>query len=140
MAPLPYAQADLDALQRVNDPGLSAVATASVGDIVDHILDVPSTRGATLLPDGPLTARCGRPAQRQQQHGRRSPPPTGRPRPQTRPGPALPTAVDTAPRRLSPQVVAAPFDPAVGAALAGAGTDPSVADLSGPLADGSARA
>ena len=35
-------------------------------------------------------------------------------------------SVDTAPRRLSPQVVVAPFDPAVGAALAGAGTTPAV--------------
>src|SRR5208283_1104329 len=33
--------------------------------------------------------------------------------------------VDTAPRRLSPQVVVAPFDPAVGAALAAAGTAPT---------------
>ena len=33
--------------------------------------------------------------------------------------------VDTAPRRLSPQVVVAPFDPAVGAALAAAGTSPT---------------
>ncbi|WP_019730388.1 DUF6049 family protein, partial [Mycobacterium avium] len=36
------------------------------------------------------------------------------------------TSVDTAPRRVSPQVVAAPFDPAVGAALAGAGVNPEV--------------
>ena len=55
VAPLPYAQADLDALQRVRDRGLSTIATNSAGDIVDHILGVPSTRGATLLPDGPLT-------------------------------------------------------------------------------------
>ena len=58
VAPLPYAQADLDALQRVNDPGLSAIATNSVGGIVDRILDAPSTRGATLLPDGALTSRA----------------------------------------------------------------------------------
>jgi hypothetical protein len=37
-----------------------------------------------------------------------------------------PTTVYIKPRRLSPQVVLAPFDPAVGAALAGAGTDPTV--------------
>ena len=36
------------------------------------------------------------------------------------------TGVDTAPRRLSPQVMVAPFDPAVGAALAGAGTTPGM--------------
>lgn len=122
VAPLPYAQADLDALQRIGDRGLSAAAVTSAGDIVDHILDVTSTRGATLLPDGPLT------------------------------GPAMdlldafngtvaiaagelsaqdsatdsPGALDTAPRRLSAQVVEAPFDPAVGASLAGAGTNPIV--------------
>jgi hypothetical protein len=122
VVPLPYAQADLDALQHVNDPGLSAIATKSVGDIVDRILDVPSTRGATLLPDGPLTssavdllsandstvaiAAADLSAQD--------------------PGSDAPAAVDTGPRRLSPQVVVAPFDPAVGAALAGAGTDPIV--------------
>jgi hypothetical protein len=122
VAPLPYAQADLDALQRVNDPGLSAAATTDVGNVVDRILDVSSTRGATLLPDGPLTNRAinllsghdstvaiaaanlsaqdssGYPAQ----------------------------SADTAPGRLSSQVVVAPFDPAVGAALAGAGTNPEV--------------
>lgn len=122
VAPLPYAQADLDALQRVNDPGLSAIATTSAGSIVDRILDIPSTRGATLLPDGPLTNRAVNllsandgtvaiaPADLSAQE------PTG----DTSDG------VDTAPRRLSPQVVVAPFDPAVGAALAGAGTTPAV--------------
>jgi hypothetical protein len=127
VAPLPYAQADLDALQRVNDPVLSAVATTSVGDIVDHILDVPSTRGATLLPDGPLTggtidllnannstvavAAADLVAPDSQSSG---------------PGAGAPNSVDTAPRRASPQVVVAPFDPAVGAALAGVGNNPSV--------------
>lgn len=120
VAPLPYAQADLDALQRVNDPGLSATATTSVGDIVDRILDVPSTRGVTLLPDGPLTNRAvgllsandstvaiaaGNLSAQDQNTD-------------------APAAVDTAPTRLSPQVVVAPFDPAVGAALAGAGNSP----------------
>jgi hypothetical protein len=122
VVPLPYAQADLDALQHVNDPGLSAIATKSVGDIVDRILDVPSTRGATLLPDGPLTSSAVNllsandstvaiaAADLSAQD----------------PGSDAPAAVDTGPRRLSPQVVVAPFDPAVGAALAGAGTDPIV--------------
>lgn len=122
VAPLPYAQADLDALQRVNDPGLSNTALTSVNSIVDKILDVPSTRGATLMPDGRLTGRAvkllganqttvavtaadlsARDAQGSSE-----------------------TSVDTAPRRVSPQVVAAPFDPAVGAALAGAGVNPEV--------------
>jgi len=122
VAPLPYAQADLDALQRVNDQGLSAIATTSVGDIVDHILDVPSARGATLLPDGPLTSRAVNllsandstvaiaAADLAAQDSASD----------------SPTTVDTKPRRLSPQVVLAPFDPAVGAALAGAGTNPTV--------------
>jgi hypothetical protein len=122
VAPLPYAQADLDALQRVNDQGLSAIATNSVGDIVDHILDVPSARGATLLPDGPLTSRAvnllsandstvaiaAADLSAQDSAG------------------DSPTTVETKPRRLSAQVVLAPFDPAVGAALAGAGTNPTV--------------
>src|SRR6185312_8423374 len=55
VAPTTYAQADLDALQRVGDPGLSAIATKSAGDIVDQILGISSTRGATLVGDGPLT-------------------------------------------------------------------------------------
>ena len=94
VAPLPYAQADLDALQRVNDPGLSAIATNSVGDIVDRILDV------TLDPRGHAPARrpvdppSGQPAQRQRQHrrdrrrrlirpgfARATPPPASTPRP-----------------------------------------------------------
>ncbi|MGE2817539.1 hypothetical protein ACQI5H_20715 [Mycobacterium heidelbergense] len=122
VTPLPYAQADLDALQRVNDQGLSGIATNGVGDIVDHILDVPSARGATLLPDGPLTNRAVdllsandntvaiAAADLAAQDSASD----------------SPTTVDTKPRRLSPQVVLAPFDPAVGAALAGAGTDPTV--------------
>ncbi len=121
VAPLPYAQADLDALQRVNDPGLSAIATNSVGGIVDHILGVASTRGTTLLPDGPLTSRAVNllsandstvaiaAADLSAQDSANDSP-----------------TVDTAPRRLSPQVVVAPFDPAVGATLAGAGTNPAV--------------
>ena len=122
VAPLPYAQADLDALQRVNDPGLSAIATNSVGGIVDRILDAPSTRGATLLPDGALTSRAVSLLSANDStvaiaagdlSAQDSPDDT-------------PASVDTAPRRLSPQVALAPFDPAVGAALAGAGNNPVV--------------
>ena len=40
VAPTTYAQADLDALQRVGDPGLSAIATNGAADIVDQILGV----------------------------------------------------------------------------------------------------
>ncbi len=53
-----YAQADLDALQRVADPGLIAAATSNAADIVDQILGISSVRGATLMPDGPLTPRA----------------------------------------------------------------------------------
>lgn len=120
VAPLPYAQADLDALQRVNDPGLSSTATVSNGEIIDRILDVPSVRGTALLPDGPLTSRtvtllnandatvavaaADLSAQDAADAG----------------------SANVTPHRLSPQVVAAPFDPAVGAALAGAGTNPII--------------
>ena len=120
VTPLPYAQADLDALQRVNDPGLSATATTGVADIVDRILDVPSARGATVLADGPLTGRAVKllsvndstvaiaAADLSAEDSTNN----------------APEVVDTAPKRLSPQVAVAPFDPAVGAALAGTGTDP----------------
>ncbi len=120
VAPLPYAQADLDAVQRVGDPGLSAIATSSAGDIVDHILGVTAVRGATLIPDGSLTRRsvdllsangngvviaaAGSSAEDS--------------------AAAAPTPPSTAPLRLSPQLVVAPFDPAVGAAFAAAGSDP----------------
>ena len=50
-----YAQADLDALQRVGDPGLNTIATTATADVVDQILGVPTTRGATLVGDGVLT-------------------------------------------------------------------------------------
>jgi hypothetical protein len=107
----PYAQADLGALHRVGDPGLSQAATTSAGEIVDKILGVTSTRGVTVLGDGPLTAPAfdllnaegGTVA--------------------ISPGSA---DTDLTPRRLSQTVVVAPFDPAVGGALAGMGTDPAV--------------
>ncbi len=104
----PYAQADLDALQRVNDPGLSAFATTGARDLVDQLLGVRSVRGGTLVGDGPLTGGVIDLLGAQ--------------------GDTVAVAADDtedlAPRRLSPQLVLAPFDPAVGAALAGAGTDP----------------
>ena len=120
VAPTSYAQADLDALQRVGDPGLSAIATNGAGDIVDQILGIPSTRGATLVGDGPLTGPAVQLLSAQ--------------------GPSVaiaaadftgqdsdtgePATADLTPQRYTPQLVAAPFDPTVGAALAGAGTDP----------------
>jgi hypothetical protein len=120
VAPIPYAQADLEALQRVGDPGLSAIAVTSPGDIVDRILTVTSIRGATLFGDGPLTGNAVDLLSAQGDtvvitagdcSARDSP--TG-----------ASAIADVAPRRVSPQVVAAPFDPAVGAALAALGVDP----------------
>lgn len=112
----PYAQADLGALNRIADPTLTAAATTNAADIVDRLLGVASTRGAILLGDGPLTPSAvdllG----------------TGSPTVAiaAAPGNGGPATADLTVRRLSPQVVLAPFDPAVGAALAGMGTDPSV--------------
>jgi hypothetical protein len=115
-----YAQADLDALQRVGDPVLSAIAANGAGDIVDQILGIRSTRGATLVGDGPLTGPAVELLSAQ--------------------GPTVaiaaanvaaadsatgePATADVTPLRYTPRLVAAPFDPTVGAALAGAGTDP----------------
>lgn len=120
VAPLPYAQADLDAVQRIGDPGLSTTATSAAGDIVDQILGVVAVRGTTLIPDGSLSRRAvdllsanGNTvvvAPADSSVGDSNSP--------------LPPTPDTAPRRLSPQVVLAPFDPAIGAAFAAAGTDP----------------
>jgi hypothetical protein len=120
VAPLPYAQADLDAVQRVGDAGLGAIAISSAGDIVDQILGVTAVRGATLLPEGSLTRQAvdllnanGNTvvvaAADSSAEGSAN---------------AAPAPVNTAPRRLSPQVVVAPFDPAVGAAFAATGSDP----------------
>src|SRR5262249_5809811 len=122
VAPLPYAQADLDALQRVNDQGLSAIATNSVGDIVDHILDIPSARGTTLLPDGRLTNRAVNLLSANDSPVAIAAADLAA---QDSTSEAA-TTVDTKPQRLSPRVVVAPFDPAVGAALAGAGITPTV--------------
>ncbi len=117
----PYAQASLDAVARVGDPGLSAFATRGSADLADQILGVRTTRGATLLGDGPLTpavvdlldaqgptvavaaADCAAADS----------------------GTGLAATADLTPQRVSPQVVTAPFDPTVGAALAAAGTAPA---------------
>ncbi|WP_428339812.1 hypothetical protein [Mycobacterium sp.] len=120
VAPLPYAQADLDAVQRIGEPGLSATATSAAGDIVDQILGVVAVRGATLIPDGALTRR-GVDLLSANGNTVVVAPADSSAGEATAPLPATP---DTAPQRLSPQVVLAPFDPAVGAAFAAAGADP----------------
>ena len=120
VAPLPFAQADLDAVQRVGDAGLSAIATSSAGDIVNQILGVDAVRGATLIPDGSLTRRT---VNLLSANGNTvviaAADSSAEETAASSPAPA-----DTAPRRLSPQVVVEPFDPAVGAAFAATGSDP----------------
>jgi hypothetical protein len=121
LAPSVYAQADLGALRRVGDPGLGAVATSDAGAIVDQILGTKSVPGATLIGDGPLT---GPAVQLLSDQG----PTVAIAAPaftlqDSADGEPLP--LDLAPHRYTPQVVTAPFDPMVGAALAGAGRSPA---------------
>jgi hypothetical protein len=132
----PYAQTDLDALHRVNDPGLSGFATAGAADLVDQLLGVRSVRGVTLIGDEPLTAGI---RDLLSAHGDT-----------VAIAPAHSTTddgldADLTPRRVSPQVVVAPFDPAVGAALAAVGGEPVEPnyldpDLDVPVHDDSATA
>ncbi len=132
VAPTTYAQADLDALHRVADPGLSSAATTGAGSVVDQILGVTSTRGATLVGDAPLTGPAVHLLSEQ------SPTVAIAAAELTGPGGsdsgALETA-ETAPVRYTPTVVAAPFDPAVGAALAGMGTAPEAPSYLDPSLD-----
>lgn len=107
----PYAQADLGALQRVGDARLGAAATSSGADIVDKILGVTSVRGATVLGDGPLTGAAVDLLDTQSPTVAIS---------------AESAGAELAVRRVSDKVVMAPFDPAIGAALAGVGTGPII--------------
>ena len=126
VAPTTYAQADLDALHRVGDSGLSSIATNGAGDIVDQILGIASARGASLIGDGPLTGPAVQLLSAAGARPSRSARPISRRDRQSDGGSdtAEPDPADLTPVRYSPDVVATPFDPAVGAALAGAGTDP----------------
>ncbi|SEH55565.1 hypothetical protein SAMN04489835_1367 [Mycolicibacterium rutilum] len=128
VAPTTYAQADLDALRRVGDPGLSHIATAAAGDVVDQILGIASVRGATLVGDGPLTGPAVRLLSEQAPTVAIAASPSA-----TDDG--TETGTDTAPVRYTPRLVAAPFDPAVGAALAGAGTEPTTPGYLDPALD-----
>lgn len=131
VAPTTYSQADLDALQRVGDAGLSAVAVRGASDIVDQMLGIQSVRGATLVGDGPLT---GPAVELLSAQG-----------PTVAIGAANVTAEDSAtgelatadvrPVRYTPRLAFAPFDPTVGAALAGAGTDPGSPSYLDPSLD-----
>jgi hypothetical protein len=131
VTPTTYSQADLDALQRVGDPGLNTVATKGAADIIDQILGVSSIRGATLVGDGPLTGPAVEMLSAQ--------------------GPTVaiaganfaahdsatgePATADVRPLRYTPHLVAAPFDASVGAALAGAGTAPASPSYLDPSLD-----
>lgn len=119
VAPIPYAQADLDVVQRVGDPALSATTTTGSGDIIDQILGISSVRAATLISEGVLTRRTADLLSHNPNTvaiaaaGCSAEDTAGEP-----------ATANIAPQRISPQVVAAPFDPTVGAALAAAGSDP----------------
>lgn len=121
VAPSPYAQADLSAVQRVGDPGLGAIAVHT-DQIVDKILGITSMRGVTLLADGSLTSRT---VDLLNSNGST----VAIAAADFSPADAdadVPADAQTTPRRVAAQVVAAPFDPAVGAALAATGSDPAV--------------
>jgi len=115
----PYAQTDLDALARDGDPALSNFAIAGSADLVEQLLGVPITRGVTVIGDEPLNQRV---ADLLDAHGPTvalaAAEPTAA---ESESGPAGP---DLAVRRLSGTVVTTPFDPSVGAALAGLGNAP----------------
>lgn len=121
----PYAQADLDALQRVGDPGLSAFATQGAADLVDQILGIKSTRGATLVGDGPLTDRVVDLLNGQVAGGQQTVAIAAADCAAQDSAGDSPTA-DLTPHRVSDQVVTVPFDPTVGAALAGLGSEPVI--------------
>ncbi|MBN3457549.1 hypothetical protein JNN96_26305 [Mycobacterium sp. DSM 3803] len=120
VTPTTYAQADLDALHRVGDPGLSAIATNGAGDIVDQILGTATIRGASIVGDGPLTGPAVDLLAAQGQTVAIAAAQTTAQDSAT----GAPETADVTPVRYRPDLVAAGFDPAVGAALAGAGSDP----------------
>lgn len=119
----PYAQADLGALNRVADPSLNAAAVTTTSDVVDKILDTDSTRGVTVLADGPLTPGAVSLLDSSNSDGAKPANATGV---VIAAAPPVDGAPDLAARRLSSGLVLAPFDPAVGGALAGVGTEPSL--------------
>ncbi len=125
VTPTTYAQADLDALHRVGDAGLSSVATNGAGDIVDQILGIASVRGASLIGDGPLTGPAVQllSAQGQTVAVGAADIVAG---PESEGGSDTAEAgpANLAPVRYSRNLVASPFDPAVGAALGAAGAEP----------------
>ncbi|MCT7661297.1 DUF6049 family protein [Mycobacterium deserti] len=134
VTPTVYAQADLDALHRVGDRGLSAIATNGAGGVVDQILGIASVRGATLVGDGPLT---GGAAELLATQGRTVAISAAdlADRSETTSDSNEPGTPDVRPVRYTPELVAAPFDPTVGAALAGLGTEPMAPSYLDPALD-----
>ncbi|MGZ8777916.1 MAG: hypothetical protein ACXWZ5_18900, partial [Mycobacterium sp.] len=124
VAPTTYAQADLDALRRVGDPGLSGIAVKTAGDIVDQILGIASVRGASLIGDGPLTGPAVKLLSNEGQRVAIGAAEVATGSKSDGSDTAGPGAADVSPVRFTPDLVSAPFDPAVGAALAAAGSEP----------------
>ncbi|MEX3756690.1 DUF6049 family protein [Mycobacteroides abscessus] len=117
VTPLPYAQASLDAVAEMADDGLSHQATTGAADVLDQILGIVSLRGATLLGDSHLSAASIDLLTAQGPTVAVSPLPSGQE-----------TPPDFNPRRVSDTLVAAPFDPSVGAALSAVGRTPMTPD------------
>ncbi|ODR09809.1 hypothetical protein BHQ15_05785 [Mycolicibacillus koreensis] len=118
VTPLPYAQADLAAVQRAGDSGLATIATAGTAPLVDQLLDITAVRGAMPFSQGPLTRDAADLLAGQAETVALAAAPDAAPGDGT-------AGSDLNPRRLSPRVTLAPFDPAVGAALAALGTTPT---------------
>lgn len=114
VTPLPYAQASLDAVSQMADEGLAHQATTGAADVLDQILGIASLRGATVLGDHHLSGESIDLLSAQGPTVAVSALPSGQERPP-----------DFTPRRVSDTVVAAPFDPSVGAALSAAGRTPT---------------
>ena len=132
VAPTTYAQADLDALQRVGDPGLSAIATKAPPTSSTRSWGSQSTRGATLVGDGPLT---GPAVELLSAQGPTVAIGAANCRAHEDSATGEPATADVQPVRYTPHLVAAPFDPTVGAALAGAGTEPASPSYLDPSLD-----
>ena len=92
----------------------AAVAVAATSE-VPAAAEVPGTAGVSRLVGAPAPAAPSAPAAVPGAAADSSAGDSNAPAPQT---------ADTAPLRLSPQVVMAPFDPAVGAAFAATGAEP----------------
>lgn len=114
---LPYAQASLHSVSVMNDAGISEMVTTGASDTVDQILGIESLRGVTVLTHGSLTLSGA---------GLLS---------GTGPATAISAApqrdgdqIDIGPRRLSERLVAAPFEPSVGAALSAVGITATTPD------------